>query len=143
MQQTLPQDSKEKERKQAAEFQNQKLQQIEAQKLEQAYDDKSKDRDFQVNKFDVLAKLSQEILEQCLSELSLDDMSISALVHASDNIFEYHRQFCVASCDFLGKEYSDVQQHKSHVEEMNIFQNGCRLSLSPQLGAGYDKSNIM
>ena len=113
--QTLLHDSEEKERdrKQAAEFQNQKLQ-LEAQKLEQASDDKSKDRDFQVNKFDALVRLAQEILEQCLSEVTLDAMSISVLVPVSDNIFKYHRRFRVASCDLgaiLGKEYSDVQNN--------------------------------
>ena len=106
LQQTLliVSEEKERDRKQAAEFQNQKLQ-LEAQKLEQAPDDKSKDRDFQVNKFDDLARLAQEILEQCLSEVSLDDVTISALERASDNM---------ASCDLgtiLGKEYSDVQNN--------------------------------
>ena len=85
LQQILLHDSEEKERdrKQAAKFQNQKLQ-LEELKLELSSDDKSKDRDFQENKFDALARLAQEILEQSQGEVSLDDMSISALLRASD-----------------------------------------------------------
>ena len=65
----------------------------------------------------IKAQWTNVMLYRCLlkkysSKVSLDDMSISDVVRASDNIFEYYRQFRVASFDLgaiFGEEYSDLQ----------------------------------